>query len=240
MTHEVRVPSLPESVADATVLTWHKKPGDAVGQDENLVDLETDKVVLEVPSPAAGVLKEILHQEGDVVGANEILAMVEAGAAAMPAAQPKTASKRPPESKAKPGPVAAAPAAQDAPAKASADVVLAPSVRRLVKELSLDATQIAGSGKGGRVLKSDVMRFLDAQEEAEPERDLEGALPPLQAEAALVGDAGRPEQRVTMTRLRARVAERLVQAQQTAAILTTFNEVNHLQRGEPQGGLRDP
>ena len=228
MTHEVRVPSLPESVADATVLTWHKKPGDAVGQDENLVDLETDKVVLEVPSPAAGVLREILHQEGDVVGANEILAMVEVGAVATPAAQPTAApaAKRPAESKAPPAPKATAPAAPDAPAKASADVVLAPSVRRLVKELNLDATQIAGSGKGGRVLKSDVMKFLDAQEEAEPERDVEGALPPLQAEPTLVGDAGRPEQRVTMTRLRARVAERLVQAQQTAAILTTFNEVN--------------
>ena len=228
MTHEVRVPSLPESVADATVLTWHKKPGDAVGQDENLVDLETDKVVLEVPSPAAGVLREILHQEGDVVGANEILAMVEVGAVATPAAQPTAApaAKRPAESKAPPAPKATAPAAPDAPARALADVVLAPSVRRLVKELNLDATQIAGSGKGGRVLKSDVMKFLDAQEEAEPERDVEGALPPLQAEPTLVGDAGRPEQRVTMTRLRARVAERLVQAQQTAAILTTFNEVN--------------
>jgi 2-oxoglutarate dehydrogenase E2 component (dihydrolipoamide succinyltransferase) len=218
MTNEVRVPTLPESVADATVLTWHKKPGEAVRQDENLVDLETDKVVLEVPSPAAGVLKEILRREGEVVGANEVLAIVEAGGAAKrpAAAEPASAAKAEPKFA----------AAAQAPGPAPDDSVLAPGVRRLVKELNVDPTQVEGSGKGGRILKSDVMKYLDAKERSEPERDVEAAVPQLQERPPLVGDANRPEQRVTMTRLRARIAERLVQAQQTAAILTTFNEVN--------------
>ncbi len=223
MTNEVRVPTLPESVADATVLAWHKKPGEAVGQDENLVDLETDKVVLEVPSPAAGVLREILHQEGDVVGANTVLAIVEAGAVAEAAAPAKEAK---PEKKAA-APAPAAPAEPAPAAQAKSDAVLTPSVRRLVKELNVDPGAIVGTGKDGRILKSDVMKHLDAQEQAEPERDVEGALRTLHQERPpLVGESDRPEQRVTMTRLRARVAERLVQAQQTAAILTTFNEVD--------------
>jgi len=210
MTTEVLVPALPESVADATVLTWHKKPGDMVKKDENLVDLETDKVVLEVPAPAEGQLAEILIQEGATVTAATVLARIgAAGAAPAAAAQPQ------------------APAAATAQPTPSGEAVLAPAARRLVKELDLNPAEIAGSGKGGRIHKADVVAHLDQREAAAPVVDAETAARPLAAQApVLSGEAGRPEQRVAMTRLRARVAERLVQAQQTAAILTTFNEVD--------------
>ncbi len=208
MSIEVRVPALPESVADATVLTWHKQPGEAVSKDENLVDLETDKVVLEVPAPADGVLSEIKSAEGDTVQADTLLAVIAEGATASAAPQRED------------------PVAGDAPrASAGADAVLAPAARRLVKELALDPQAIEGTGKDGRIQKTDVMAFLDARERSRPERDEEAA-PAAPQRPSLTGEAGRPEQRVAMTRLRARVAERLVQAQQTAAILTTFNEVN--------------
>ena len=207
-TTEVLVPALPESVADATVLTWHKKPGDPVKKDENLVDLETDKVVLEVPAPADGQLAEILIGEGATVTAATVLARIGAAGAA-PAAQP---------------PAPAAAPAQPTPA---GEAVLAPAARRLVKELDLNPAEIAGSGKGGRIHKADVVAHLDQREATAAVVDAEIAARPLAAQApALGGEAGRPEQRVAMTRLRARVAERLVQAQQTAAILTTFNEVD--------------
>ena len=211
-TTEVLVPALPESVADATVLTWHKKPGDLVKKDENLVDLETDKVVLEVPAPADGQLAEILIGEGATVTAATVLARIGAAGAA-PAAQPGAPAVA----------LAAAAPAQAAPA---GEAVLAPAARRLVKELDLNPAEIAGSGKGGRIHKADVVAHLD-QRESTAAVDAETAARPLAAQApALGGEAGRPEQRVAMTRLRARVAERLVQAQQTAAILTTFNEVD--------------
>lgn len=200
MSIEVRVPALPESVADATVLTWHKKPGEAVTKDENLVDLETDKVVLEVPATATGVLGEIKTPEGETVTADTLLALIEEGAAA--AAEPaKTA---------------------DAPA---GDSVVTPAARRLVKEMNLDPGAIPGSGKDGRVQKSDVMAYMDSRQKAEPDVVPDATAPAVE-QPRLSGEAGRPEQRVAMTRLRARVAERLVQAQQTAAILTTFNEVD--------------
>ncbi len=208
MSIEVRVPALPESVADATVLTWHKQPGEAVSKDENLVDLETDKVVLEVPAPANGVLSEIKSAEGDTVQADTLLGVIAEGAPASAAPKPE------------------APVAGDAPqGSAGSDAVLAPAARRLVKELALDPQAIEGTGKDGRIQKTDVMAFLDARERGQPERDEETA-PGAPQRPSLTGEAGRPEQRVAMTRLRARVAERLVQAQQTAAILTTFNEVN--------------
>jgi len=206
MTTAIRVPALPESVADATVLTWHKKPGEAVAKDENLVDLETDKVVLEVPSPASGVLGEIQCDEGSVVEADAVLAFVEAGAAAA-------------------APAAAKAAASVAGEAGDEDPVITPAARRLVKEMHLDATQIAGSGKGGRIQKADVVAFLEAKERTVPLTDPDAVVPE-PAQPRLSGEAGRPEQRVAMTRLRSRIAERLVQAQQTAAMLTTFNEVN--------------
>lgn len=210
-TTEVLVPALPESVADATVLTWHKKPGDPVKKDENLVDLETDKVVLEVPAPADGQLIEVLVGEGATVTAATVLARIGAAGAA-PAA--------PPSAPATGGPAPS----QPTPA---GEAVLAPAARRLVKELDLNPAEIAGSGKGGRIHKADVVAHLDQREASAPVVDAETAARSLATQApALGGEAGRPEQRVAMTRLRARVAERLVQAQQTAAILTTFNEVD--------------
>lgn len=212
MSSEVRVPTLPESVADATVLTWHKKPGEAVRREENLVDLETDKVVLEVPSPTTGVLREIKTPVGETVQADTLLGLIEEGVAeeARPAAPAQQ-------------PVTAIPAVVTEPS--AADQVLAPAARRLVKELNLDPSKISGSGKDGRVQKADVVAYLDAQEQTEPPAEPDANAPAVE-QPRLTGEAGRPEQRVTMTRLRARVAERLVQAQQTAAILTTFNEVD--------------
>jgi len=217
MSTEVRVPPLPESVADATVLAWHKKPGEAVSKDENLVDLETDKVVLEVPAPADGVLAEIRSPEGDTVQADTLLAVIATGASA------STEAAKPADQAATAAP--AAPQATQTASPSAEETLLAPAARRLVKELSLDPAQIPGTGKDGRIQKADVVAFLDTRERSEPERDQESVTAAPQA-PSLTGEAGRPEQRVAMTRLRARVAERLVQAQQTAAILTTFNEVN--------------
>jgi 2-oxoglutarate dehydrogenase E2 component (dihydrolipoamide succinyltransferase) len=250
MSTEVRVPALPESVADATVLTWYKQPGDTVKQDENLVDLETDKVVLEVPAPAAGRLAEHKVKEGDVVEADALLAVIEAGAAAGATSDQAAAAAEPDaaaDTSAQPTPSPAATTAEPASAaETQADKSspqLAPAARRLVKELGLDPSDIPGSGRDGRIHKSDVIAWLDQQEAAAPERDLEAGRPiPSSAPEAvddstqaleldpslpgLSGDAGRPEQRVPMTRLRARIAERLVDAQQNSAMLTTFNEVD--------------
>ena len=210
-TTEVLVPALPESVADATVLAWHKKPGDLVKKDESLVDLETDKVVLEVPAPADGQLSEILMPVGEVVTAATVLGRIGAAGAASvaEAAVAKLATS----------------ASVPAGAEPVAGAVLAPAARRLVKELELNPAEIAGSGKDGRIHKSDVVAHLDQREASRPVADADTPLRVTQA-PALSGEAGRPEQRVPMTRLRTRVAERLVQAQQTAAILTTFNEVD--------------
>jgi 2-oxoglutarate dehydrogenase E2 component (dihydrolipoamide succinyltransferase) len=236
MSTEVRVPALPESVADATVLTWYKQPGDAVTKDENLVDLETDKVVLEVPAPIDGVIKEHRVSEGDTVEADAVLALIEAGvpakAPAMQAGAGAQARRAEPAGGAtRPAP---APSASD---KTSEPPPLAPAARRLVKELGLDAEAIPGSGRDGRVHKADVVAWLDRQEAAAPARDADAvpAEPPARTEPeldldaslpGLTGEAGRPEQRVAMTRLRARIAERLVEAQRNAAMLTTFNEVD--------------
>jgi 2-oxoglutarate dehydrogenase E2 component (dihydrolipoamide succinyltransferase) len=209
MSTDVRVPALPESVADATVLTWHKQPGDIVVRDENLVDLETDKVVLEVPAPTDGVLGAISAVEGDTVQADELLTVIVAASAS---ATPAVVS-----AKAEP----AEETSQDSDSNADGEPVLTPSVRKLVKELGIDASDIKGTGKHGRILKSDVMAHLDKQES---KRSVPAATNKAAAVLAPVG--ARPEQRVPMTRLRARIAERLIEAQSTAAILTTFNEVN--------------
>lgn len=213
---EVRVPTLPESVTDATVLTWHKKAGDAVTRDENLLDLETDKVVLEVPAPMDGVLADVRVEEGAVVTSDDILAVVEAATAkagASAATEEAEAITEPPTSPQEEGD---AEAASD-----DASPVLTPAVRRLVKEMSIDPALVNGTGKDGRILKSDVMRYLDEQKKADDQQDIQASVP----ESGGV-DSTRKEDRVPMSRLRARVAERLVEAQQTAAILTTFNEVD--------------
>jgi 2-oxoglutarate dehydrogenase E2 component (dihydrolipoamide succinyltransferase) len=216
-TIEVRVPQLPESVADATLVAWRKQPGDAVSRDENLVDLETDKVVLEVPSPANGVLKELKVQNGATVTGGQVLAVIEEGAAA--AAAPKVAA--PAAARA----AEAAPAAAPAAAAAAADK-LAPSVRRLVEEHKLAPAEIPGSGRDGRITKGDVLTHLADKDK--PQATAPSAPSPALRATAAAGEVSgsRGERRVAMTRLRARIAERLVQAQSTAAMLTTFNEVD--------------
>jgi 2-oxoglutarate dehydrogenase E2 component (dihydrolipoamide succinyltransferase) len=210
MSIEVKVPQLPESVSDATLVAWHKQPGEPVGRDENLVDLETDKVVLEVPAPASGVIKEIKVENGATVTSGQVLAILEEGASAA-TAKPAAAQ-----------PAAAQPQAT-AESKAAAAAKLAPAAKRMVEEHKLDAGQIAGSGRDGRISKGDVIQHM-AGKEATPAKP--AAAKPAAA-VKLPSPAGaRTEQRVPMTRLRARIAERLVQAQSTAALLTTFNEVD--------------
>lgn len=194
MTIEVKVPMLPESIADATVSTWHKKPGDRVSRDENLVDLETDKVMLEVPAPADGVLKEIIKPAGETVQANQVIAIIEPGKAAE--ATPAKSSEKSAEKSA------------DKPAEKSAEKAkpadagsLSPSARRAVAEHGVDVSAVKGTGKDGRITKENVMQV------------------------AASGGA-RPEKRVPMTRIRARIAERLLEVKQNTAMLTTFNEIN--------------
>lgn len=209
MSIEIKVPPLPESVSDATLVAWHKKAGDAVARDENLVDLETDKVVLEVPAPSAGVLQEILINDGATVTAGDVLATLEPGETA-------TASE-PPAAKAE---VAApAPAARDE----SKPIKTSPAVRRLLDEHDLDETMVIGTGKNGRITKADVLAFLKADQSSNVTPG--DPAPAVVSEGDVVG-LERAEQRVPMTRLRARIAERLLEAQQTAAMLTTFNEVD--------------
>lgn len=216
---EVKVPVLPESVTEATLLTWHKSAGDKVTRDENLVDIETDKVVLDVPAPDDGVLVEILKQEGDTVTAQELIGVIDTEAAASEAEAPREAA--PAAAEATP-----APAAQGNPA-------LSPAVRALVEEHKLDPARIPGSGKDGRILKEDVLNHLKNCEAASAPAAAESPEPaptPKPAEEKTVvelpGAGERLERRVPMTRLRQRIAQRLKEAQNTAAILTTFNEVN--------------
>jgi 2-oxoglutarate dehydrogenase E2 component (dihydrolipoamide succinyltransferase) len=223
MTIEVRVPQLPESVADATLVAWHKKPGDAVSRDENLVDLETDKVVLEVPAPAAGIIKELKVQNGAVVTSGQVLALLEEGVAA--AASAPAAAVTAPVAAAQPSTTATQTAAA-AQAKAGGGAEkLAPSVRRLVEEHKLEPGAIPGSGRDGRITKGDVLSHLGGKDAGAAAAAPATPASPLAAPASSLTGA-RGERRVPMTRLRARIAERLVQAQATAAMLTTFNEVD--------------
>ncbi|MBT8047504.1 MAG: dihydrolipoyllysine-residue succinyltransferase [Xanthomonadales bacterium] len=187
MTIQVKVPVLPESVEDATIAAWHKKPGDTIRRDENLVDLETDKVVLEVPAPADGTVQEIRAEEGETVNSDQVIAIIEEGA--VESAKPEDAP----------------PADEEAPApaveKADESPRLSPSARRVAQEEKVDPAHVEGTGRGGRVTKTDVLNFLK-------------------------GGGSRQEERVKMTRLRSRIAERMKEAQNTAAILTSFNEVD--------------
>ena len=217
MSIEIKVPVLPESVADAVVATWHKKPGEFVKRDENLVDIETDKVVLEVVAPADGVIETILKDKGATVGAQETIALFKAGDASAAAAAPAAKADAPKaETKA-----AAAPAPAAAATTESSDV-LTPAVRRLVAEHGLDASKIPASGKDGRLSKEDVEKFI-AGKSAAPAAAAKAA--PVAAPAVAVPGV-REERRVPMTRLRQRIAERLLSAQHNAAILTTFNDIN--------------
>ncbi len=221
MTIEIRVPQLPESVSDATLVAWRRKPGEAVGRDENLADLETDKVVLEVPAPVAGILKDIKVNAGATVRSGDLLAIVEAGVAAAAPAMATAAA---------PAPVAAGVITAAASTAPASDARLSPSVRRLVEENKLDPSGIEGSGRDGRLTKSDVISHLEkAKGEAEPVEPQQAA--PAPAPAATIAAPAAPggargEQRVAMTRLRQRIAERLVQVQRNSALLTTFNEVD--------------
>src|SRR4051794_21108398 len=206
MAIEIKVPQLPESVADATLVTWHKQAGQTVTRDENLADLETDKVVLEVPAPVNGVLKELRIVAGTSVTSGQVLAVLEEGApaTAAPVAKPAAAAAS----------ATAKPTAPTAPASNQGDK-LAPSVRRMVEEKQLDPAKIPATGRDGRITKGDVVDYLD-----------QPAAKPVAAPTTSVGAAGRQDQRVPMTRLRARIAERLLEAQQTQAQLTTFNEID--------------
>ena len=213
MSIEIKVPNLPESVSSATVATWHVKAGEAVKREQNLVDLETDKVVLEVPATGDGVLKEIRIEAGATVKAGDIIGVITEGAAA-PAAAPARAET------AKPA-VASAPAA---PAAGNDDQ--SPAVRKLLSELGLSAAQIGGSGKGGRLTPEDVKAFAEKQKANVTPMKTEVLAGKATAPAARPAAGAREEQRVPMTRIRARIAERLIEAQNTAAMLTTFNEVD--------------
>jgi 2-oxoglutarate dehydrogenase E2 component (dihydrolipoamide succinyltransferase) len=237
MTIEVRVPQLPESVADATIVSWHKKPGDAVARDENLVDLETDKVVLEVPAPAAGILKEIKLGDGTTVTSGQVLAVLEESAAgkvttaAAPSKTPAAASAAPAGATSPPAAAATAAAAKSVKPDTAAGK-LSPAAKRVVEENQVNPAAVAGSGRDGRVSKSDVVNYL-AEKDATPPAPTAPAPAATQARTAApppattVRAAGaRGEQRVPMTRLRARIAERMVQAQATQALLTSFNEVD--------------
>jgi len=192
---EVKVPQLSESVSEATLLTWHKKVGEEVKEDENLIDIETDKVVLELPAPKSGVLTKIIKGDGEKVGSNELIAQIDTAATV---AQAVTAASH-----------------------AAVSSAVPPSVRKLARENEIDATSLQGSGRSGRVTKEDV---LNAMQQVSQEQASGGNT--TQAVPVIAPAGNRPEQRVPMTRIRQRIAERLLQSQQNAAILTTFNEVN--------------
>ena len=200
MSTEVKVPVLPESVSDATIASWHKKVGDAVSRDENLVDLETDKVVLEVPSPVDGVIKEIKFAEGDTVTSSQIIALIEAGAAP---AKAESKAEAPAAAKADAPKAAKA----EAPKAASGVEDLSPAGRRVAVQEGIDPKDVEGTGRGGRVTKEDLVKHA------------------AKAGAAPAGGA-RPEQRVAMTRIRQRIAERLMHSKESIAMLTSSNEVN--------------
>lgn len=216
MAIEIKAPTFPESVADGTVATWHKKVGEAVKRDELIVDIETDKVVIEVLAEADGVLAEIVKNEGDTVLSNELLGKLSEGGAAAAAPAPAAAAPA----------AAPAAAAAAAPAAAGEDAILSPAARKLAEENGIDPNSIAGTGKGGRVTKEDVVAAVEAKKNAPAAAPAAAKPAAPAAEAPLFAAGDRVEKRVPMTRLRAKVAERLVEAQSSMAMLTTFNEVN--------------
>ena len=241
---EVKVPQLPESVSDATLVAWHRKVGEAVRRDENLVDLETDKVVLEVPAPANGVLTEIKMNDGATVTSGEVLAVIEPGEAATDAGDATAdASKAGADEAPAVNGDSPAQAQSDAPAATQATAATAtaaaapppndsassarrmgPAVRKLIDENDLDPSKISASGRDGRLTKSDVLEYLATHSATNVGLDDGG--PASSPDGEVAGSSARREQRVQMTRLRQRIAERLVEAQQTAAMLTTFNQVD--------------
>jgi 2-oxoglutarate dehydrogenase E2 component (dihydrolipoamide succinyltransferase) len=227
---EVKVPILAESVAEATLSNWHKSAGDYVKEEDNLVDLETDKVMLEVVAPTNGVIKEIRKSDGANVSSDEVIAVIDTDA------KPSNVSEKDATDKKEP--------AQPMPFPEPYEVTkitehpkhpqheLSPAVRKLIADNNIDITKIIGTGKGGRITKGDVLKYMAAEEEAEEETSQENMagsesiVEPIAKIKSTPTAVGRPEKRVPMSRLRARIAERLKDAQNTAAILTTFNEVN--------------
>src|SRR4051812_7706862 len=204
---EVKIPALSESVAEATLLSWHKKAGEFVKRDENLIDIETDKVVLELPAPASGVLSKVIKGDGGTVTSNEVIATIE------------TDAKAPAEVAALAPAASTATTLKDMPAATAAQPAVMPAAKKIAADDNLDTSQISGSGRGGRVTKEDVTDVLRSPAVK--------ASPPMPSAVNIDRILGeRPEQRVPMSRLRQRVAQRLVESQSTAAILTTFNEVN--------------
>ena len=219
---EVKVPQLSESVAEATLLQWHKKAGDAVARDENLIDIETDKVVLELPAPGAGVITQIVKEDNSTVVAGEVIALIDTEAtASAPASAPAAAAA--------PASAATAPAASPSqPETKSAGNIAMPAAAKMLSESNLSATEVAGTGKDGRVTKGDVIDQLQKKPAAAAPVAATAPKPALQQVVTPASqDLGsRPEERVPMSRLRARIAERLLESQSNNAILTTFNEVN--------------
>lgn len=211
MTIEIKTPTFPESVADGTVATWYKQPGEAISRDELIVDIETDKVVLEVVATADGVLKEIIKGEGDIVLSAEVLGTFEEGAVATsaPAAETEAAA---------------------APVETVSDIIMSPAARQLAVENNISASDVVATGKDGRVTKEDILNHLKSAKAETTTAPVAAATPPAKStlnSGAMSFDAGeRVEKRVPMTRLRATIARRLVSAQQNAAMLTTYNEVN--------------
>ena len=249
MTIEVRVPQLPESVADATLVSWHKKPGDSVVRDENLVDLETDKVVLEVPAPAAGVLKEIRLSDGTTVTSGQVLAIIEEGVSAVPGASAPAiltaSSGATTTAKEAVGKEVGGTGTQEVAAKGDAvGAKLSPAAKRVAEEHQLDAKAVAGSGRDGRVSKSDVVNYLASKDAANAAAKAPAQFVPApsapSAPSAPGARGARGEQHVPMTRLRARIAERMVQAQATQALLTSFNEVDLHAVNELRGRYKEP
>jgi 2-oxoglutarate dehydrogenase E2 component (dihydrolipoamide succinyltransferase) len=225
---EVKVPQLPESVTEATLVNWHKKPGEQVKRDENLIDLETDKVVLELPAPNDGVLVEITREDGATVTSNDVIGVIDTDAKGTQPAAAKSPAQAP-------APSAPSPAQPPRPAASSEPAPALPAARKMMADQGVDAATVTGTGRGGRITKEDVAAAVEAK--ATPAAPApKPAAPPAQPAApvakpstppvSLPALGSRPEQRVPMSRLRQRVAERLVQSQSTAAILTTFNEVN--------------
>ncbi len=215
MSIEILVPTLPESVSDAQLLSWHKKQGEFVQRDENLVDLETDKVVLEVPAIESGILAKVLKEDGSTVTSGEVLAIIEPAETSVESSEQSQTTQ-------KPGTTGAAESHEHT------DIPLSPAVRRLIFENNINPEDVTGTGKNGRITKTDVLEYIQQhteKQQTEPPKPTQ-VLASATTETPTLAPGVRPEQRVPMTRLRAKVAERLLQAQQNAAMLTTFNEVN--------------
>lgn len=219
MTIEIKVPVLPESVANATIAAWHKKAGDSVKRDENLVDIETDKVVLEVPAPADGILAEILHDAGATVSANEVIGIVKTGTVAETVVEVNGSITKKTEEKA----ASKKSENKDSAETTSSNLDLSPAVRRLVASNNVDISAVRGTGKEGRIQQEDVENYLKNKNNVAAPKSQPATSTESSTQQQLVG---RVEQRVPMSRLRARIAERLLSAQNEMAILTTFNEIN--------------